>query len=443
MKSLEQIKAPIIVNSLAYISLTISGIILLSLFLPWRQTVTGSGYVSVFSPMQRPQTINTQIDARIDKWYVEEGHLVNKGDLILELAEVKPEYLDDRQLEKLLGQEEALEQKRTANKKIISSLKQQISSLYQFQNAAVPSANLGIAQNQDKLDASKQDYNAAEQNYKTAKLNYDRREQLFKKGLSSKRDFELAELALIKAESELNAAEAKLSIARRDVSLARLDVTQVSANTSLKIQETEAKLAGALEKLANIDKLIYDLDIKISNFENRMEQRRVIAPVDGQIVKLKAYGSGEILKAGSRLATIVPETSDRAVELYISDFFIPLVEIGRDVRLQFAGWPALQFSGSPSVAVGTFAGKVAVIDASVSDNGDFRVLVKPDLGRIESGEDEAWPIPQQLRPGMKVTGWVILDEVPVWYELWRILNGFAPSVMKTPKKHGGRKVKPK
>lgn len=443
MKSLEQIKAPIIVNSLAYISLTISGIIFLSLFLPWRQTATGSGYVTVFSPMQRPQTINSQIDARIEKWYVEEGNLVNKGDLILELAEVKPEYLDDRQLEKLLGQEAALEMKREANKKLISSLKQQISSLYQFQNAAVPSANLGIAQNQDKLSASKQDFNAAEQNFKTTKLNFDRREQLFEKGLSSKRDLELAELALVKAESELNAAEAKLSIARREVSLARLDLTQVSANTSLKIQETEAKLAGALEKLANIDKLIYGLDIKISNFENRIEQRRVIAPVDGQIVKLKAYGSGEILKAGARLATIVPESSDRAVELYIPDSFIPLVEIGRDVRLQFSGWPALQFSGWPSVAVGTFPGKVAVIDASVSDNGAFRVLIKPDLARIEEGKDEAWPHPQQLRPGMKVTGWIILDEVPAWYEMWRILNGFAPSLMKTSKKHGGRKVKPK
>ena len=417
MKSLEQIKAPIIVNSLAYISLTITGLIFLSLFLPWRQTVTGSGKVTVFSPMERPQSINTQIDARIEKWHIEEGQLVKSGDLILELAEVKPEYLDERQLDKLIWQETALEQKREANKKLIASLKEQINSLYKFQDAALPSANLGIAQNQDKLNASQQKFRAAEQNYKTAKLNFDRREQLYEKGLNS--------------------------IARRDVALARLDVTEVSANTSLKIQETEAKLAGALEKLANIDKLIYDLDIKISNFENRVEQRRVIAPVDGQIVKLKAYGSGEIIKAGSRLATIVPETSDRAVELYISDFFIPLIDIGREVRLQFAGWPALQFSGWPSVALGTFPGKVSVIDASVSENGMFRILVKPDLDRVESGRDENWPEAVQLRPGMKATGWVILDEVPVWYELWRILNGFAPSIMKTPKKHGGRKVKPK
>ena len=73
----------------------------------------------------------------------------------------------------------------------------------------------------------------------------------------------------------------------------------------------------------------------------------------------------------------------------------------------------------------------------------FRILVKPDLDRVESGRAENWPEAVQLRPGMKATGWVILDEVPVWYELWRILNGFVPSIMKTPKKHGGRKVKPK
>jgi hypothetical protein len=31
-----------------------------------------------------------------------------------------------------------------------------------------------------------------------------------------------------------------------------------------------------------------------------------------------------------------------------------------------------------------------------------------------------------------VQGWVILDSVPVWYEIWRQLNGFPPTLSTEP-----------
>jgi hypothetical protein len=31
-----------------------------------------------------------------------------------------------------------------------------------------------------------------------------------------------------------------------------------------------------------------------------------------------------------------------------------------------------------------------------------------------------------------VQGWVILDSVPVWYEIWRQLNGFPPALSTEP-----------
>ena len=441
MRSIEAIQAPIIVRSLAYVSLAFTLAVLLSLFLPWRQTITGEGQVTVFSPMQRPQSINAQIDAKISHWHVVEGQLVKRGDLLLELEEVKQKFLDKDQLQKLKGQKLAYLDKRAATERLISTLERQISSLTRLQNAAVPNAQLQIKQTEDKLKASEQKLKAAEQNFKTAELNYARREQLYDKGLSSKRDFELAELALVKTKSELEAAQAELDIAKRAVSVSEFDSSEVTAQTTLKIQEAEAKLAQSFEKLATINSDIYKIDIDVANFENRVAQRKVYAPVDGQVVRLKAFGQAEIIKAGSQLAIIAPETSDQAVELYISDFFAPLLSVGRKVRLQFAGFPALQFSGWPSVAVGTFAGEVAVIDATGDAQNKYRILVKPDASRIESGKEEAWPDPNYLRPGTKSIGWVILDEVPVWYELWRILNGFPPTIMENPSKKGGLKIK--
>ena len=75
----------------------------------------------------------------------------------------------------------------------------------------------------------------------------------------------------------------------------------------------------------------------------------------------KAAWSGDV-KAGERLVTLIPDTNDRAVELWVDGNDMPLLSEGRAVRLQFEGWPAVQFTGWPSVAVGTFGGRVALID---------------------------------------------------------------------------------
>ncbi len=84
----------------------------------------------------------------------------------------------------------------------------------------------------------------------------------------------------------------------------------------------------------------------------------------------------------------------------------------------FDGFPAIVFSGWPNATYGTFAGKVAVIENSVSGNGMFRVLVAEDT------TDKHWP--KQLRLGGGAQGIALLKNVPVYYELWRNINGFPP-----------------
>jgi hypothetical protein len=135
------------------------------------------------------------------------------------------------------------------------------------------------------------------------------------------------------------------------------------------------------------------------------------------------------VKAGDGLLVIVPDTEDRAVELWIAGNDMPLLSDGRPVRLQFEGWPAVQFTGWPSVAVGTFGGHVALIDSTDDGSGRFRILVRPDT-------NEPWPTGLYLRQGVRVNGWVLLDSVKLGYELWRRFNGFPPTV----KPQGGPKV---
>ena len=50
----------------------------------------------------------------------------------------------------------------------------------------------------------------------------------------------------------------------------------------------------------------------------------------------------------------------------------------------------------------------------------FRILVKPDTNEAE------WP--ELLRIGSGAKGWVMLNDVPIWYEIWRNMNGFPPTI---------------
>ena len=145
---------------------------------------------------------------------------------------------------------------------------------------------------------------------------------------------------------------------------------------------------------------------------------------------------------------IVPDTTDRVVELMIDGVDAPLIaahmeEVGRGphVRLQFEGWPAVQFVGWPSVATGTFGGKVRQIDPTDDGYGRFRILVEPD----EMFDGDRWPEGHYLRQGNQAVGWVFLNRVTLGYELWRQFNGFPPVLApKAPdKKEGGKPPKVK
>ena len=59
------------------------------------------------SQEERPQELNAIIPGRIVKWYVREGDWVQKGDTIVQLAEVKDDYLDPALIQRTGEQLEA------------------------------------------------------------------------------------------------------------------------------------------------------------------------------------------------------------------------------------------------------------------------------------------------------------------------------------------------
>ncbi len=428
-ESLEMLRLGWAPGMLGLVLLVLFGIsVLFLLSVPWRQSVAGTGEIIVFSPMQRPQTIEAQISGRLTKWYVKDGQTVKEGELIAEISDIDPRFLSRDQLKVLEEQKKFLVEKQEAARKRIESLDAQVGDLHDVRDAAMPAAQTRIGQAKDRLNAAAQSVDVAEQNVKTTQWQLDRISALYEKGYRSQRDQQVALLDNTRAKTELQRAKAAYDVVSKDAEIAGLDMKKIAADNHANIHAIGAARADSTQVIATTAAEISRLDVDIQNLKERVLQRSIQSPCAGRVVRLNRVGTGEMVSAGAVLATIAPETNDRAAAILIRDFDAPLVSVGDQVRLSISGWPSLQFVGWPSVAVGTFAGRVSVIDAVDDGKHYYRIIVLPDFDAIEKKQEQPWPSSKYLRPGAQASGWVLLSDVPLWYELWRQFNGFQPTV---------------
>jgi hypothetical protein len=142
-----------------------------------------------------------------------------------------------------------------------------------------------------------------------------------------------------------------------------------------------------------------------------------MATQDGQVIRAQKAGIGEIIKDGEELLTVVPTGNKYAVEMFVRPVDLPLLSPGQSVRFIFDGFPAIIFAGGwPNQSFGTFAGKILAVENTINDNGLFRVIV------VEDPASKKWP--SQIKMGAGAQGIALLNDVPLWYELWRNINGF-------------------
>lgn len=388
-----------------------------ALLAPWTQNIRGRGRVVAYSPDQRQQPIEATISGRIAQWFVQEGSEVNRGDPIVQLVDN-----DERILERLGAQQTAVEVQRTAQAQRLETLTARVQSLRRSQQAEINAAESSIAIARQDVAAAQQGLTAAQAELETNELNYRRQADLRRDGLASQREFELAELAARQSKAKVASARAKLSAARNKLSQSRAALERVIAATEAEVENAEAGLRSAETEVASTNASLARLEVDIA----RQEAQVIRAPTDGTILRVVGRLGGEQVSRGEVLALLVPRTKDRAVELYVDGNDAALITPGREVRLQFEGWPAVQFAGWPSVAVGTFGGKVAFVDPADDGHGDFRILVVPDP------EDGPWPAASYLRQGVLAKGWILLNQVRLGFEVWRQFNGFPPTTDPPP-----------
>jgi multidrug efflux pump subunit AcrA (membrane-fusion protein) len=385
-------------------------------FVPWQQNVSGAGKVVAFAPMERQQSIDAPVDGRIVRWHVVEGTRVRKGDPVAEMADLDPSLPARLQEERLAG----LERIRAISERE-QHLAQRVLELEQSVKNEIAAAEFRIEQARDRLRAAEQTLEAASAKVTVATQNVERHRGLFPKGLVSRRQLELAEAEKDTADAELRRSTAQLNEAKNIVRTAEAERARTLNSGSAVTRDARAGREAALSELAAARQAIQQVEVRL----NRQSTQVLAAPVDGVIFRLAVQPGSAVVKSGEEIASIVPDVSSAVVELWVDGNDLPLISAGRKVRLQFEGWPAVQFVGWPSVAVGTFGGVVKLMDATDDGKGKFRVLVEPDPA------DHSWPEARYLRQGVRTKGWVLLNTVPVGFEVWRQFNGFPPSVDKS------------
>lgn len=408
-------------------------LILLVFFLPWTQNISGSGAVTTLKPDQRPQTIHTTIAGRIEKWFVNEGDFVKKGDTILFISEIKEDYFDPNLVDNTKQQVEAKQQALKSYGGKVSALEAQIGAIEQEKNLKLQQAGNKIRQSLLKVKSDSIDLEAVKTQVTIASTQFERSSKLYKEGLKPLSDVEEKRLKLQDAQAKILTQENKLLAARNELINAKVEINRITAEYSEKASKTSSDKFTALSNQFDTRAQVNKLENQYINYSIRNGMYYIKAPQDGYVNRALQTGVGETIKEGSPIVSIMPSKYDIAVETYVKPIDLPLLKKGEKVRVWFDGWPTIVFSGWPDMSYGTFGGEIVAIENFISENGKFRVLIIPDK------DEDPWP--KQLSVGSGVQTIALLDTVPVWFEIWRSLNGFPPNYYKSEKKQDEKQKK--
>ena len=398
------------------------GIFIIFLFLPWTQNIRAKGSVTTLFQDQRPQQVNTIIGGRVMKWYIKEGDYVKAGDTLVQLSEVKTDYLDpnllDRTRDQLSGKQLSVEYYK--NKVDITG--QQINAINNGLQLKLNQLVNKLGQLNLKVQADSADAVAANNDFNIATIQYNRQKAMYDSGLVSLTQLEQRNQSFQNAMAKKISAENKLANSKQDLTITRIEMSAIQQENLEKVAKAQGDQYQSLTQIASGQADIAKLENQFASYTIRNGMYYVLASQSGQVVKAQKAGIGEFVKDGDMIAEIVPDKISYAVEMFVRPLDLPLLAPGQKVRFMFDGFPAIVFSGWPKASSGTFGGEIVAIESNVSMNGKFRVLVKEDPA------DKPWPY--QLKMGTGAQGIALLKDVPVWYELWRNINGFPPDYYK-------------
>jgi len=404
----------------------LSLILLGVLFLPWTQNIRAKGQITSLYQEQKPQKIYSPIAGKISRWWVKEGDFVEQGDTLAKISEIKAEYLDPKLISRTQEQLDAKKGTVSFYEQKVKSTEDQIANLRSSKALKQDQLTNKITALQQKLTGEKAELEAASNEYNLVKDQFERNQKMFKEGLISQTQFQQRNASMQNSLAKKTISENKVNQTLQEIQNTKIELRGVDQEYSEKMNKAEGEKFQSLGMIETGKGEIAKLENQVASYTIRDGMYYILAPQSGQVINAKKAGIGEILKDGEELLTIVPQNTNYAVEMYVRPVDLPLVSPGQEVRFIFDGFPAIIFAGGwPDQSFGTFPGKIRAVENNIDEKGMFRVIV------VENPKDKKWP--KQIKMGAGAQGIALLNDVPLWYELWRNINGF-PADFYTVKK---------
>ena len=212
--SLRSLETPMAGKILVKWLIGLGFIFLVVLFLPWQQNIRGKGKVTALSPRNRPQTIETIIAGRIQTWKAQEGQLVNSGDTIAIISEVKEKYFDPQMLSRLREVIQSKENSLQSKDQKADALKRQIDALQDGMRTKTQQAKAKLEAEGFRFNNSKSQYERNKKLFEAGNIPLTKFQDIEYKYQGAEADFVNAEIEIERVQAEyldkINKAESEL-----------------------------------------------------------------------------------------------------------------------------------------------------------------------------------------------------------------------------------------
>lgn len=410
--SLELVQTHPVVNKIWRFTFILLLFFISVLFLPWRQTVVGEGTLIAYEPTERMQDISAPIDGFIDSFSVSEDEHVKKGMKLFEMIDPDKEYK-----ERVYKMKNDFEQQEQNTRKESTVLEQNKKSLIEQKRIRTELYEKRYVQAKEALKSLQLNYKALQNTQEVTTKQFKRIQQLYAQKIESRKAYEQSENSYIHAKTQLDKMGIDIEVQKRQLTIITQEKEQFIEEIESQIRTIENTLLSVETRL-NVLKRDYETHLtQIARYETSA----VVSQKDGYVMRVLQNDKNSYIKKGEPILRFSPDVTRRSILVKVSDFNMPLVKEGLSTRIRFHGWPVLNISGWPAIQFGTFGGIIKKVDPILHEKGSYYAYIVED-------PKEPWPTQEVLRLGTNTTAWIALSRVPIWYEIWRLMNAF-PSKM--------------
>ncbi|HIQ47682.1 MAG TPA: biotin/lipoyl-binding protein [Sulfurovum sp.] len=412
-KALKLVKQHPVIKRFLLITAGIFFVFVLLLLLPWQQNIEGTGVLTALDPQQRDFKITAPVDGFLDEVYVKENQFVEKGTKLFKMKDLDAQYQN-----RLLSIKEKSELNHKNELEKIERLKENLVKEQDVLNITKDIYNKKIQQINNTIEALENQKIALANTLRIDKIHYTRSKSLHKEGIESKRDLELTESTFLHTTAQLQQIVTKIENMHQDLHITREEKTRFIEETNIKINQLKNNIVSSQNMANSLKQNIKRDSIALSRYLSS----DVVSRSDGYILRVYQNNQNRLIKRGEDILFFSPAVTKRAIRVKLSDFNMPLIKKGLKVRIIFYGWPALQISGWPKIAHGTYGGIINSIERVSHEKGAYYAII------TEDANDDPWPARGMLKVGTQASVWVTLGIVPLWYEIWRRMMAL-PSAM--------------